>query len=58
MPQGAARKQKATHMLSHYGVSQDIEYSPLCYTVGSCCLPESESVSCSVMSDFLQPQAM
>ena len=22
----------------HYGLSQDIEYSALCYTVGSCCL--------------------
>ena len=25
-------------ILFHYGLSQDIEYSSLCYTVGSCCL--------------------
>ena len=23
----------------HYGLLQDIEYSPLCYTVGPCCSP-------------------
>ena len=27
------------HILFHYGLSQDIEYSSLCYTVGPCCLP-------------------
>ena len=26
------------HILFHYGLSQDIEYSSLCYTVGPCCL--------------------
>ena len=26
------------HILFHYGLSQDIEYSFLCYTVGPCCL--------------------
>ena len=26
------------HILFHYGLSQDIEYSSLWYTVGSCCL--------------------
>ena len=26
------------HILSHYGLSQDIQYSSLCYTVGPCCL--------------------
>ena len=26
------------HILSHYGLSQDIEYSSLGYTVGPCCL--------------------
>ena len=26
------------HILFHYGWSQDIEYSSLCYTVGPCCL--------------------
>ena len=27
------------HILFHYGLSQDIEYSSLCSTVGPCCLP-------------------
>ena len=27
------------HFLFHYGLSQDTEYSFLCYTVGPCCLP-------------------
>ena len=26
------------HSISHYGLSQDIKYSSLCYTVGPCCL--------------------
>ena len=26
------------HILFHYVLSQDIEYSSLCYTVGTCCL--------------------
>ena len=26
------------HILFHYGLSQDIDYSSLCYTVGPCCL--------------------
>ena len=26
------------HILFHYGLSQDMEYSSLCYTVGPCCL--------------------
>ena len=26
------------HIIFHYGLSQDIEYSFLCYTVGPCCL--------------------
>ena len=26
------------HILCHYGLSQDIEYSSLCYTVRPCCL--------------------
>ena len=26
------------HILCRYGLSQDIEYSSLCYTVGPCCL--------------------
>ena len=27
------------YIFFHYGLSQDIEYSSLCYTVGPCCLP-------------------
>ena len=26
------------HFLFHYDLSQDIEYSSLCYTAGPCCL--------------------
>ena len=26
------------HILFHYGLSQDIEYSSLCHRVGPCCL--------------------
>ena len=26
------------HILFHYGLSQAVEYSSLCYTVGLCCL--------------------
>ena len=29
------------HILSHYGLSHDAEYSSLCYTVGPCCLSHS-----------------
>ena len=29
------------NILFHYGLSQDIEYSPLCYIVGLCCLSRS-----------------
>ena len=29
------------HILFHYGLSQDIDYSSLCYTVGPCCLKPS-----------------
>ena len=25
------------HSIFHYGLSQDIKYSSLCYTVGPCC---------------------
>ena len=27
------------HNLFHFGLLWDMEYSSLCYTVGSCCLP-------------------
>ena len=37
------------YILFYYGLSQDIEYSSLCYTVGPCCLivvvPNSTSVN-------------
>ena len=33
------------HMLFHYGLSQDIEYRSLCYTVGPCCL----SILCIIL---------
>ena len=26
------------HILSHYGLSENIEYNSLCYRVGPCCL--------------------
>ena len=26
------------NILFHYGLSQDIDYNSLCYTLGSCCL--------------------
>ena len=32
--------------LSHYGLLQDTEYSPLCYTVGPCCLSVLYIVVC------------
>ena len=28
------------HILFHYGLLQDTEYSSLCYTVGPCCLSQ------------------
>ena len=31
-------------MIFHYGLSQDIEYSSLCYTVGPCCLPTTRYI--------------
>ena len=71
----------------HYGLSQDFDYSSLCYTVGPCCFTHPicnslcvlsrvqlfatlslygdrhnivnyESVSCSVMSNALQPHGV
>ena len=34
------------HILLHYRLLQDIEYSSLCYTVGPCCLPVLYIVVC------------
>ena len=34
------------NILSHYGLSQDIEYSFLCYTVGPCCLSILHIIVC------------
>ena len=39
------------HILFHYGLSQDIEYSSLCYTVGPCCLSIPYVIVC-----IYQPQ--
>ena len=39
------------HILFHYGLSQDIEYSSLWYTIGSCCLSILNVVVC-----IYQPQ--
>ena len=35
------------HILSHYDLSQDIECSSLCYTVGTCCLSILYIIVCS-----------
>ena len=34
------------HTLFHYGLSQDIEYSSPCYTVGPCCLSILYIIGC------------
>ena len=34
------------YILFHYGLSQDIEYSSLCYTVGPCCLSSLYILAC------------
>ena len=34
------------HIFLHYGLSQDIEYSSLCYTVEPCCLPILYIIAC------------
>ena len=39
------------YILFHYGLSQDIEYSSLCYTVGPCCLSILNVIVC-----IYQPQ--
>ena len=38
------------NILFHYGLSQDIEYSPLCYIVGLCCLSRSIFEVCFLKS--------
>ena len=35
-----------SHILLHYGLSQDIEHSSLCYTVGPCCLSILYTIVC------------
>ena len=52
------------YILFHYGLSWDIEYSSLCYTVGSCCLsilyislPLPDSSSQLIPSSPLSPLA-
>ena len=39
-------------ILFHYGLSQDIEYSSLCYTVGPCCLSLLYKVVCICQMSF------
>ena len=34
------------HILFHYGLSHDIKYSSLCYTVGTGCLPIINRIVC------------
>ena len=45
-----------THMyfqiLFHYGLSQDTEYSSLCFTVGPCCLSLIYKVLCICQMSF------
>ena len=51
------------HILSQYGLSQDVESSSLCYTVGPCCLSILHVIVCilfllfslSVVSDSVTP---
>ena len=51
------------HILFHYSLLQDTEYSSLCYTIGPCCLSILYIIVCivhvcpvdSTMSDSLQP---
>ena len=51
------------HILFQYGLSQDIDYSSLCYTVGPCCLSILYIIVCilfllfslSVVSDSVTP---
>ena len=51
------------HILFQYGLSQDVEYSSLCYTVGPCCLSILYIIVCilfllvslSVVSDSVTP---
>ena len=39
------------YILFHYGLSQDIEYSSLCYTVGPCCLSILYMCICSLLME-------
>ena len=39
------------HILFHCGLSQDIEYSSLCYIVGPCCLSEDGVIASTVQSE-------
>ena len=43
------------HILSHYGLSQDTEYSSLCYTVGPCCLSILYIIVCICQSQTPTP---
>ena len=39
-------QQNDSDILFHCGLSQDIEYSSLCYTIGPCCLSILHIVVC------------
>ena len=43
---GVHQSDSVTHILFHSGLSQDSEYSSLCYTVGPCCLPIPHIIVC------------
>ena len=43
------------HILFRYGLSQDIEYSSLCYTVGPCCLSVLYITACVCSSHTPSP---
>ena len=40
------------HILFHYGLSQEIEYSSLCYTVGPYCLSITDIILCICQSQI------
>ena len=43
------------HTLFHYGLSQDIEYSSPCYTIGPCCLSVLYKILCICQSQTPNP---
>ena len=43
------------HILFQYGLSQDIKYSSLCYTVGPCCLSILYIIDCICYFQICNP---